>query len=132
MLIAGRTLQGVGASGIYLIFDFVCCNQASLRQRGKYVGLIFFWSALAAAMEPLFVDGREAMKWRWVLFLNAVTCGLVLGQILSFIRVKLWAADSHQSTKWDILGVESLSNLVVIPSIITAEVGMVIKLIGSC
>jgi MFS family permease len=53
MLIAGRTIQGVGAGGVYVLLDIVCCDLVSLRDRGKYLGLMFSWSSVAAALGPV-------------------------------------------------------------------------------
>lgn len=58
MLIVGRTIQGVGAGGIYVLLDIVCCDLVPLRERGKYLGLMFSWSVVVAALghqsgEPL-------------------------------------------------------------------------------
>ena len=53
MLIAGRTIQNVGAGGIYVLLDIVCCDLVPLRERGKYLGLMFSWSGLAVGMGPV-------------------------------------------------------------------------------
>lgn len=53
MLIAGRTVQGVGAGGMYVLLDIVCADLVPLRERGKYLGLMFSWSGLAAALGPV-------------------------------------------------------------------------------
>lgn len=42
MLVAGRTIQGVGAGGIYVLLDIVCCDLVPLSKRGKYLGLMFW------------------------------------------------------------------------------------------
>lgn len=53
MLISGRCVQGIGAGGIYVLLDIVCCDLVPLRERGKYLGLMFSWSGLAAALGPV-------------------------------------------------------------------------------
>jgi MFS family permease len=50
MLIGGRAVQGVGAGGIYVLLDIICCDLVPLRERGKYRVLPF---ALAGAQQNL-------------------------------------------------------------------------------
>ncbi|KAI0388905.1 MFS general substrate transporter [Xylariaceae sp. FL0594] len=65
LLIAGRSIQGVGGGGVYVLIDIVCCDLVPLRERGKYLGLMFSWSGVAAALGPP-VGGALAQKnWRW-------------------------------------------------------------------
>lgn len=51
-LISGRTVQGVGAGGLYVLLDIVCCDLVPLRERGKYVGLMNSFAGVAAAIGP--------------------------------------------------------------------------------
>ncbi len=53
MLIAGRTVQGVGAGGLYVLLDIVCCDLVPLRERGKFVGLMNAFAGIAAAIGPV-------------------------------------------------------------------------------
>lgn len=53
MLIAGRTVQGVGGGGINVLLDIVCCDLVPLRERGKYLGLMFSWAGVGAAVGPV-------------------------------------------------------------------------------
>lgn len=52
MLIGGRTVQGIGAGGLYVLLDIVCCDLVPLRERGKYVGLMNSFAGVAAALGP--------------------------------------------------------------------------------
>ncbi|KAF7852730.1 hypothetical protein EAF04_010923 [Stromatinia cepivora] len=63
MLIAGRTVQGVGAGGIYVLLDIVCCGLVSLKERGKYLGLMFSWSGVAAALGPVVGGALAQANW---------------------------------------------------------------------
>jgi MFS family permease len=40
MFIAGRSIQGIGAGGIYLLIDIIACDLVLLRDRGKWLGII--------------------------------------------------------------------------------------------
>lgn len=66
MLISGRAIQGVGAGGIYVLLDIVCCDLVPLRERGKYLGLMFSWSGVAAALGPPVGGALAEADWRWI------------------------------------------------------------------
>lgn len=117
MLIAGRTVQGAGAGGIYVLLDIVCCDLVPLRERGKYLGLMFSWSGVGAALGPP-VGGAIAQKnWRWIFYLNIPICGVALAAVLIFMRVKNRQADVKK--------VDYLGNLIFIPSMIAILLGLV-------
>ncbi|EPE33786.1 MFS general substrate transporter [Glarea lozoyensis ATCC 20868] len=128
MLIAGRSIQGVGAGGIYVLLDIVCCDLVPLRERGKYLGLMFSWSGVAAALGPVLGGALAQSNWRWIFYLNIPICGLALVAILFFMRVKDGAStrDAHQNNlmtklkKLDVLG-----NLIFIPSMIAILLGLI-------
>ncbi len=40
MLIGGRTVQGLGTEGIYVLLDVICRDLVPLRERGKYLGIM--------------------------------------------------------------------------------------------
>lgn len=88
MLIAGRVVQGVGAGGINVLLDIVCCDLVPLRDRGKYLGLMFSWSGLAAVLGPPVGGALAQADWRWIFWMNISVCGLALAAILLFMRVK--------------------------------------------
>lgn len=56
MLITGRTVQGLGAGGIYVLIEIVCCDLVPLRERGKYLAIVNVWAAVAAALGPPLVE----------------------------------------------------------------------------
>ena len=66
MMIAGRTVQGVGAGAIYVLLDIVCCDLVSLRERGKYVGLMNAWAGVAAAIGPVIGGALADANWPWM------------------------------------------------------------------
>jgi MFS family permease len=59
-------LQGVGGGGIFTTVIIVVSDVVSLKDRGKYQGLIGAVLALASALGPL-VGGlfTEKVSWRW-------------------------------------------------------------------
>lgn len=54
MLIAGRLIQGIGASGITVLTEIIICDLLPLRERGKYLGIMLGLIGVGAALGPLF------------------------------------------------------------------------------
>lgn len=126
MLIAGRTIQGAGAGGIYVLLDIVCCDLVPLRERGKYLGLMFSWSGVAAALGPPFGGAIAQADWRWIFWLNIPICGLALGGLLIFMRVKSGNADTgRQGFAAKIGRLDIIGNFIFIPSMISLLIGLV-------
>jgi MFS family permease len=40
MLIAGRLIQGIGASGITVLTEIIICDLLPLKERGRYLGIM--------------------------------------------------------------------------------------------
>lgn len=96
MLIAGRSVQGVGAGGIYVLIDIICCDLVPLRERGKYLGLMFSFAGLGAAIGPVVGGALALVDWRLIFYLNLGVAGLALAFVVLFLRVKA----SHGSSDW--------------------------------
>ncbi|KAL2263572.1 hypothetical protein VTK26DRAFT_6220 [Humicola hyalothermophila] len=119
MLIAGRTVQGVGAGGLYVLLDIICCDLVPLRERGKYLGIMFSWAGLAAAIGPAVGGALAEADWRWIFYLNIPICGAALAIILVFMRVNTGDRGNHKWRQVDYLG-----NLIFIPAITSLLFGL--------
>lgn len=53
MLIGGRTVQGLGTGGIYVLLDVVCCDLVSLRERSRYLGIMLSTAAVGTTVGPI-------------------------------------------------------------------------------
>ena len=71
MLIAGRTVQGLGAGGINMLIELILCDLLPLRERGRFMGLLFAFIIIGSAAGP-FVGGVlvQQVNWRWVFYIN--------------------------------------------------------------
>ncbi|KAF1974668.1 MFS general substrate transporter [Bimuria novae-zelandiae CBS 107.79] len=122
MMIAGRTVQGVGAGAIYVLLDIVCCDLVSLRERGKYVGLMNAWAGVAAGIGPVIGGALADASWRWIFYMNIPICGVALAVVLLFMRVKTGASRTGHSK---LKQVDWLGNLIFIPSMVSLLLGLV-------
>lgn len=71
MLIAARTVQGLGGGGINLLMETVLTDIVPLRERGKYMSIVMLGSTLGATLGP-FLGGFITAKttWRWIFYIN--------------------------------------------------------------
>lgn len=67
MLIAGRTIQGIGSGGLNMAADVVISDLVPLRYRGNYIAMLLLVATVGFAIGP-FVGGVivEHTTWRWV------------------------------------------------------------------
>lgn len=70
-LIAARAVQGFGAGGINMMVDLIICDLVPVRERSKFLGMIFGCIGIFTAVGPL-VGGALAQsgQWRWAFYLN--------------------------------------------------------------
>ncbi|OJZ85201.1 hypothetical protein ASPFODRAFT_136968 [Aspergillus luchuensis CBS 106.47] len=89
MLNAGRLIQGIGAGGINVLIEIIVCDLLPLRERGRYLGLMFGLIAIGTTLGPLF-GGLivQYTTWRWVFYLNVPIGGAAMVTLFLFLRVK--------------------------------------------
>jgi MFS family permease len=93
MLISGRTVQGLGAGGSYVLIDIVCCDLVPLRERGKHLAIVNVWAAVAAALGPVIGGLLAETNWRWIFYMNIPICVIPLIVIVIFMRVRTGVRD---------------------------------------
>ncbi|KAJ2981673.1 hypothetical protein NUW58_g6630 [Xylaria curta] len=88
MFIAARGVQGIGGGGINMLLDLIVCDLVPLRERGKYMGLLFGVATLAAAVGPL-IGGAltNAGAWRWIFWINLPIGGVCI--VITFLFLKV-------------------------------------------
>ncbi|BCR94023.1 uncharacterized protein AKAW2_11069A [Aspergillus luchuensis] len=52
-LIGGRTVQGLGSGGIYILVDLIVCDLVPQRERGQYLGIVLSLAAVGAVLGPV-------------------------------------------------------------------------------
>ncbi|KAI0636269.1 MFS multidrug transporter [Trametes polyzona] len=89
MLIAARTIQGVGGGGIINMSSIIVSDLVPLVERGAYQGIVVLAWAFAAAIGPV-VGGSLAQKasWRWLFYINLPLAGIAFILVAVFLRVR--------------------------------------------
>ncbi|EAW08794.1 putative MFS transporter [Aspergillus clavatus NRRL 1] len=88
LIIAGRTVQGIGGGGINTLVDIVICDLVPLRQRGKYVALMAAVWAVGTVVGPVLGGAfAQYVSWRWVFYINLPLCAASLVLLMLFLRV---------------------------------------------
>ncbi|KAI9066141.1 MFS general substrate transporter [Trametes sanguinea] len=89
MLIAARTVQGVGGGGIINLASIITSDLIPLAERGTYQGFLVMTWGFAAAIGPA-IGGSLAEKasWRWLFYLNLPLSGVAFVLVALFLRVR--------------------------------------------
>ncbi|KAF6235595.1 hypothetical protein HO173_006278 [Letharia columbiana] len=87
MLIAARTVQGLGGGGINMLIELIVTDLVPLRERGKYMPVVLIASLLGAALGP-FIGGviTSNTTWRWIFYLNVPIGGVALVLLFFFLH----------------------------------------------
>ncbi|KAF2690571.1 MFS general substrate transporter [Lentithecium fluviatile CBS 122367] len=88
MLIAGRTIQGIGCGGIFVFLDIIVCDLVPLRWRGQYLGPIVGAAGLGSTMGPVIGGALVKESWRWVLYITLPFSGLALVVMMFFMKLQ--------------------------------------------
>jgi len=122
MMIAGRTVQGLGAGAIFILVEIIVCDLVPLRERGKYLGFVLSSSAIGAIMGPVVGGVLADANWRWIFYLNIPTSGLTIAIMVVFLRLH-----HKKETTWAaaFLRIDWAGSLIFIASICSLLIGLV-------
>ncbi|KAF2234802.1 MFS general substrate transporter [Viridothelium virens] len=89
MLIAGRTVQGIGGGGCAMLLDLIICDLVPLRERGSVMSYIFGAATIGTALGP-FIGGVIVANttWRWVFYINLPVGFVALILLIGFLHVQ--------------------------------------------
>lgn len=88
MLIGARAVQGIGAGGINMMVDLIICDLVPMRERSKFLGMIFGCIGIFTAVAPL-IGGALAQngQWRWAFYLNLPIGAVCMAITYFFLHV---------------------------------------------
>ncbi|RUS29735.1 major facilitator superfamily domain-containing protein [Jimgerdemannia flammicorona] len=86
MLIIFRAIQGIGGGGIMAMAMIIITEVVSLRDRGKYQGIIGACFGLSSVVGPL-IGGAftDHVSWRWNFYLNLPIGAVAMAVIIIFL-----------------------------------------------
>ena len=122
MLIAGRTVQGLGSAGLYVLSDIIICDVVPPRHRAPYLSAVISTAALGTTVGPIIGGALAQVQWRWVFWLNLPISGVGFLAIFALLSVKY-----VRSPTWlqALARVDFLGNAIFIPSIISLFLGLI-------
>ncbi|KAF2136065.1 uncharacterized protein K452DRAFT_238184 [Aplosporella prunicola CBS 121167] len=122
MLIAGRVVQGIGGGGVSVMTQIIISDLVSVRERGKYMGIIFATFGIGTTIGPVLggvIVQHDA--WRWVFWLNLPIGGVTLLLQFFFLQV----AYRKRFTLKEKLGqIDWVGNFILIGSVIAILIAL--------
>ncbi|KAK7039367.1 MFS domain-containing protein [Favolaschia claudopus] len=90
MMIAARTIQGIGGGGILTLTEIIVADLVPLAERGLYQGLLALVWAIASFSGPPIGGGlaQNGKAWRWLFYLNLPVGGIAIALVTFFLSVK--------------------------------------------
>ncbi|KAF4339242.1 multidrug transporter [Fusarium beomiforme] len=98
VLLSGRTFQGLGSGGILALTYVIATDLVSLRERGKWFGLISLNWAIGSILGPLIGGALVEASWPWLFWINLPFCGIAYIAIPVTMRIKR-KGDTSVNTK---------------------------------
>jgi len=104
MLITARGFQGVGGGGLMSLAFVILGDIVSLRERGKYVGIMTGTFGISSVLGP-FVGGvfTDHVGWRWIFYIN-LPIGIISLFVVWYGMRKLKSTIKFTWANLDILG----------------------------
>ncbi|KAH8108240.1 iron permease [Phellopilus nigrolimitatus] len=112
-LIAGRTVQGIGAGGISSLSQIIISDLVPLHERGTFNALLALAYAMSSGIATI-IAGALAQhgQWRWFFYMNLPFCAI--SAIITAIFVRIEAP--RGSFKDKLFSLDWIGNLIVVAS----------------
>ncbi|KAF2802039.1 putative macrolide phosphotransferase k [Mytilinidion resinicola] len=122
MLVAGRTIQGAGSGGLMMLVELIICDLVSVRERGKYLGMVMSTSAIGAITGPVVGGALAVADWRWIFYMNIPISSVIIVIMLVFLRLQHEKASSWHKA---LARVDWIGNVVFISALCSLLIGLV-------
>jgi len=114
MLIAARGVQGIGGGGINMIIDLILCDLLPMRERAKYMGILFSFVTVFTSVGPLLGGAlAQAGAWRWAFYMNLPIGAIVMVAMWLFLKLESGSGTAggfrHSIKRIDFWGIGILS-----------------------
>lgn len=116
MLISGRTVQGLGAAGLYVLSDILICDLVPPRHRGPYLSAVLSTAGIGSTIGPVIGGAIAQHNWRWIFYLNIPASAIGFIVMVLLLKVK-W----NRSPTWAhaLVRIDYLGALIFMPSMIS-------------
>ncbi|KAF7309858.1 MFS general substrate transporter [Mycena indigotica] len=90
VLIAGRTIQGLGGGAITALNQIILADLVPLQERGSFNGVMALAWGIGGGSGPV-IGGSLAQRgqWRWLFYLNLPICGVAAILVTVFLKLKI-------------------------------------------
>ncbi|KAF2115748.1 MFS general substrate transporter-like protein [Lophiotrema nucula] len=121
-MIAGRTIQGLGSGGIFMLVELIICDLVPLKERGKYLGMVMSSSAIGAIIGPVVGGALATANWRWIFYLNLPIAGVTMVIMAIFLRLR-----HKKETSWTsaLLRIDWIGNTLFVASLCALLIGLI-------
>ncbi|CAG8950226.1 hypothetical protein HYFRA_00008464 [Hymenoscyphus fraxineus] len=122
MLIAGRTIQGLGTGGLYVLSDVIICDIVPPRHRAPYLSAVLSAAVIGTTLGPIIGGALAEVEWRWIFRLNLPVSGISFIGIILLLNVKYKRSPTwkHTLTRVDFMGTG-----IFVPSMISIFFGVI-------
>ncbi|KAJ4349328.1 uncharacterized protein N0V89_007942 [Didymosphaeria variabile] len=88
MLVAGRSVQGLGGGGINVLVYVCVADLFNIRDRSFYMGIVGAMYAVASALGPV-LGGifAEKLTWRWCFYINLPLVSMAIVTLYFTVRL---------------------------------------------
>ncbi|KAH8899443.1 major facilitator superfamily transporter [Thozetella sp. PMI_491] len=106
VLIAGRTVQGVGGGGLIALTEVVVTDLVPLAHRGQWLSLLSAMWSIGTVCGPLIGAGfAQNVSWRWIFYINLPVIALGTVFVVFFLRQnKIPGGVAQKLKRFDAIG----------------------------
>ncbi|KIX01272.1 uncharacterized protein Z518_08997 [Rhinocladiella mackenziei CBS 650.93] len=89
VLLAGRSIQGIGGGGIIVMTEIVITDLVPLRWRGQWAGIIAGMWSIGSVSGPIIGGAFAQVQWRWIFWINLPFIGVGVIMVPLFLRLNI-------------------------------------------